>query len=96
MFSYIFPKNLSVYEIVWKNIVEPDVTQMIIWRIMFAPKATNTHSEYVIFIAFPLRQMLRECASVLRLYVCITLSVLCITERKRVYCAVRTEYLNVI
>ena len=30
-------------------------------------KATNTHSEYVILIAFPLQQWLRERASVLRL-----------------------------
>jgi hypothetical protein len=32
-------------------------------------KATDTHSEYVILIAFPRRQCLRECASMLRLYV---------------------------
>ena len=30
------------------------------------PKATNTHSEYVILIAFPLQQRLHERASVLR------------------------------
>ena len=29
-------------------------------------RVTNTHSEYVIFITFPLQQWLRECASVLR------------------------------
>ena len=28
------------------------------------PKATNTHSEYVILIAFPLQQWLHESASV--------------------------------
>jgi hypothetical protein len=33
------------------------------------PKATNTHSEYAIFIPFPRRQRLRESASMLRLYV---------------------------
>jgi hypothetical protein len=27
------------------------------------PKATNTHSEYVIFLAFSLKQWLSECAS---------------------------------
>jgi hypothetical protein len=32
-------------------------------------KATDTHSEYVILIAFPRQQWLRERASVLRLYV---------------------------
>ena len=40
-----------------------------IWRMRFAwsvPKATNTHSEYVILIAFPLHQWLREHISMLR------------------------------
>ena len=40
----------------------------IIWRMCIAfwvPKATNTHSEYVILIAFPLQQKLHECALVL-------------------------------
>ena len=31
------------------------------------PKAKNTHSEYVILMAFPLQQWLRERSSVLRL-----------------------------
>ena len=31
-------------------------------------KATDTHSEYVIFIAFPLQKWLQEGASMLRLY----------------------------
>jgi len=30
------------------------------------PKATNTHSQYIILIAFPLQQWLQESASVLR------------------------------
>jgi len=41
----------------------------IIRRIGFAywiPKATNTHSEYVMLIAFPLQQWLHERASMLR------------------------------
>jgi hypothetical protein len=43
-----------VFEIMWKNIVEPDRPQMAIWRMNIAcwvPKATDTHTEYVIFIA---------------------------------------------
>jgi len=40
------------------------------------PKATNTHSEYVIIIAFPLQQWLRERASVLRYTYVRTLPVL--------------------
>jgi len=33
------------------------------------PKATNTHSEYVILIVFPLQKWLQKRPSVLRLYV---------------------------
>ena len=45
---------------------------MTVWRMRFTwwiPKATNTRSEYVILIAFPRQQWLRERALVLRLYV---------------------------
>ena len=33
------------------------------------PKATDKHSEYLIYSAFPWQQWLRESASMLRLYV---------------------------
>jgi hypothetical protein len=65
---FFFFENVAVYEILWKNIVEPDRPQMTIWRMCIAcwiPKATNTNSEYVIFIAFPLQQCLHERASIL-------------------------------
>jgi hypothetical protein len=42
---------------------------MTIWRMRIAcwiPKATNTHSGYVILIALPLQQWLRESVSMLR------------------------------
>ena len=42
---------------------------MTIWRMRITcwiPKATDTHSEYVIFIAFPLQQWLQERVSLLR------------------------------
>jgi hypothetical protein len=42
---------------------------MTIWCMRIAcwiPKATNTHSQYVILIAFPLRHWLHERASMLR------------------------------
>jgi hypothetical protein len=42
---------------------------MTIWRMRLAcwiPKATNTHSQYVIFIAFPLQQSFHEHSSMLR------------------------------
>jgi hypothetical protein len=45
----------------WKNIVQQGRAQMTIWR-----TPTNTHSEYVILIAFPLQQWLQERASLLR------------------------------
>jgi hypothetical protein len=50
--------------------VEPDRPQMtIIWRMGVAcwiTKTTDTYSEYVILIAFPRQQLLRERSSVLR------------------------------
>jgi len=52
-----------------KNTVERGRSQMKIWRMRIAcwiPKATNTHSEYVILISFPLQQWLHERASTLR------------------------------
>jgi hypothetical protein len=47
-----FVENRALYEIMWKNIVEPDRPQMNIRRMRFAvwvPKATNTHLLYVFF-----------------------------------------------
>jgi hypothetical protein len=49
--------------------IQPHRPQMTIWCMRIAcwiTKATDTHSEYVILIAFPLRQWLRTCASKLR------------------------------
>jgi hypothetical protein len=40
----------------WKNIVVLGMPQITVWII----KATNTHSKYVIIIAFPLPQWLHE------------------------------------
>ena len=53
----------------WKMFAERDRAQMIIWCKRVArwiPKAMNTHSEYVIIIAFPQEQSLHESASQLR------------------------------
>ena len=53
----------------WKNIVEPDRPQLTIRRmriVCWVPKATNTHSKYVILIDFPVQQWLHERASMLR------------------------------
>jgi hypothetical protein len=65
----MFVENRAVYEIMWKNIVEPKIPQMTIRRMRFAfwvTKATETRSDYVILIAFPRQQWLRERASMLR------------------------------
>ena len=46
----------AVYEIMWKNTVDPDRPQMTTWLMRITcwiPKTTNTHSQYVILIAFP-------------------------------------------
>jgi len=53
----------------WDNIVERGRSQMTIWRMRiecWMPKATNTHSQHVILIVFPLQQWLHERASLLR------------------------------
>ena len=60
MFNNLFFKHCAFYEM-WKNTVEPERPQITIWRMRIAcciPKATNTHSEYVILIAFTLQQWL--------------------------------------
>jgi hypothetical protein len=56
--NIFFPlENCAVYEIIWKNIAEPDRPQMMGMHIAcWIPKATDTHSEYVILIAFPQQQ----------------------------------------
>jgi len=69
VFNNFFPENIVVSEIMWKNTAEPDRSQLTIWRMCVAcwiPKATDTHTEYVILIAFPLQQWLNKRASMLR------------------------------
>jgi hypothetical protein len=59
MFNNFFPENRAVCENRCKNILEADRQQMEIWRTRVAswiPEITNTHTEYVIIIAFPLQQ----------------------------------------
>jgi hypothetical protein len=61
----------AIYDEVWENtrMVEQGRPQMTVWRMSIAcwiTMATNTHSEYIIIIAFPLQQWLRNRASMLR------------------------------
>jgi len=68
MLNTFFFANRAVYEIMWKNTLQPNKSQMT-WRIRIAcwiPNATNTHSECVILIACPLQQRLHEGDSMLR------------------------------
>ena len=56
----------------WKNAVESDRPQMTIWRMRSAcwiPNTTDTHSEYVILIAFPLQKFVQETRLNVTLYV---------------------------
>ena len=53
----------------WKNTIQTDRPQMTIWRKRTAcwiPKATDTHSQYVMLLAFPLQQWLHDRFSMLR------------------------------
>ena len=66
----------------WKNVVEPDGSQMTIWRMRISwwiPRAKNTYSEYVIRIVFPLQQQLHKCTSLLR-YAYIACLVVCTVQ----------------
>ena len=68
-YAQYLPEIRAVYEIMWKDIVERCRPQMTIWCMRFAcwiPKATNTHSQYVILIAFPLQQWLHQRVSMFR------------------------------
>jgi hypothetical protein len=68
MSRIFFFENHTVCEIMWKNIVQPGRPLVEIWRMRIScwiPKASNTHSEYTILIAFPLHQWLREPALIL-------------------------------
>jgi len=66
MFEHFFSKVAS------ENTIEADRPQVTIWHIRIAfriPKTTNTRSEYVTLIVFPLQQWSSERASMLTLYV---------------------------
>jgi hypothetical protein len=65
VFNEHFFLNLAIYGIIWKNTVDPGHTidtNVAHAHCMLIPKATHSHKEYVILIAFPLQQWLHECA----------------------------------
>jgi len=54
-----FFENCVIYEVMWKTTVQPDRPQMTTRPMHIAcwiPKATKTHSEYVVIIVFPQQQ----------------------------------------
>ena len=56
-------KSCCFLDNVEKNRVEPGRPQMTIWRMrieFWLPKATNTHSEYVLLFDFPLQHWWHE------------------------------------
>jgi len=55
MINNIFFKKRAIYEIMWKNTVQLDGPQILIWCMCIAcwiTNATDTHSEYVILNSF--------------------------------------------
>ena len=75
-----FFEYCAVNEIMWKNIAERCSPQMIIWPMLIAcwvPKATNTHSQYVILIALPLHV---GCTKAPQCYIARTVSVFICTQ----------------
>jgi len=59
MFSnFYFFEYRDIYEIVWKNVVEPDRSQMRVWSMRIAywiPKASETLSVFTTLSAFPVK-----------------------------------------
>jgi hypothetical protein len=69
MFNKFVFENHAFHDIMWKKFVKPDRLQMTAWRMRIAcyiTKATNSLSEYVILITFPLPQWLQARPSMLR------------------------------
>jgi len=63
-----FSRKSCFCEITWKNMVQPERSQMTIWCMRIAswmPNTTNTRSQYVTLVAFPLQQWLQERTSIL-------------------------------
>jgi len=66
--SLTFFKKSCHLAIMWKNAVKPGRPQITTWCVVIAcwvPKATNTHSPYVIFSVFSIQQWLHGCTSIL-------------------------------
>jgi len=89
----------------WQNIVERGWPQPTIWHMRIAwwiTKAINTHSQYVILIAFPLQQWLHERAAMLRYTYSVylatrkALTIAFVMVTVCVFCEVRIKYFYVL
>jgi hypothetical protein len=70
IFNIFFFKNPAFYEVMWKNVVEPDTDVNVAHAFCcWTNNAPETHSEYTILIAFTRQHWLSERASMLRFYV---------------------------
>jgi hypothetical protein len=78
MFSNFRLGNRSICDIIWEVVIEPDRPQSMRY-VCGITKVTDTQSECVILIAFPLQLWLRERALMLRYTVC-TLPLLLATK----------------
>jgi hypothetical protein len=86
IYIYIYRK-LCRYEIMWKNIINPDRPYLAIWRMYIAcliTKTTDTHSEYVIHVAFCKATIVTRTRLKVTLHVhrmaCLSVVVQCLTE----------------
>ena len=79
MFNIFFSRNLAVYEVMWKNMVESDRPQMTIWRMRIAcwiPKATNTHTQHMEYLLLSHCNNGGTCTNTPQCYITRTLAVL--------------------
>jgi hypothetical protein len=89
---------IFIYMIMWRNMVERGRPQMTIYycaekmRIACYGKNTDTHSEYLLLIAFPRQQWLHERGSVLGLYAHCLYCFLCLEWDKDVFGALLNEF----
>jgi hypothetical protein len=63
-FSNFFFENHAVGELMWKNVVQPERSQMTICALHAGYLRRQTLSEYLILIFLPLQQWLQQSASV--------------------------------
>ena len=94
--TFDFYENRASYEIILEYVVGSDRPQLTIFRMRLAcwiTKVMDTHSEYVILIALPQQQWLRERASELHLYLR-TLSVLLISVMCEMRSVPRSGYFS--